>query len=357
MKPRHLIIALMLSASISAFGLRSTTSSALQLPEQPTIEQLQKVNQDMIREVEILREEDEQMQHQFKNLEEDFKNHQESNWRNDYLYQMFMAIFLISVLVFGLFSIIAFLFLGRKVDKLKNDNLELKDYLLRLKNELSYLKEKRLIEIESTNESGLFSQAVSAKDPFVAIELYTKLISINPSPILFINRGVARMEINDRQGAIDDFDKAINMNPLDARAYINRGALMAERHHNEEALEDFTKAIDINPQSHIAYFNRGKLFAGMGDEKRAIWDIEKAVELLPNDSSAAYLKVIFQSLFADDPQNLKKIFMQIEQELDSKPYLSVIATRRRGKRNGNEQDGEEDYISPLGKFDQIIPIK
>ena len=54
---------------------------------------------------------------------------------------------------------------------------------------------------------------------------------------------------------------------------------------------------------------------------------------------------------------MHRFFTDYLDVLKSKPYLSIIATKRGGRRQSNEQDGEEDYISPLGEFNQIISLK
>ena len=39
----------------------------------------------------------------------------------------------------------------------------------------------------------------------------------------YLYRGVAKHQLNDSKGAIADYDKAIDLDPNDARAYYNRG--------------------------------------------------------------------------------------------------------------------------------------
>ena len=40
---------------------------------------------------------------------------------------------------------------------------------------------------------------------------------------LYVNRGNIKGELEDHEGAIDDFTRAINLNANDDRAYLNRG--------------------------------------------------------------------------------------------------------------------------------------
>jgi Tfp pilus assembly protein PilF len=48
---------------------------------------------------------------------------------------------------------------------------------------------------------------------------------------------------------------------------------------NDKALEDFNKAIDINPNYQRAYDNRGYLYLDLGEYESAINDFQKAIQL------------------------------------------------------------------------------
>ncbi|MFM5961315.1 MAG: tetratricopeptide repeat protein, partial [Dolichospermum sp.] len=50
-----------------------------------------------------------------------------------------------------------------------------------------------------------------------------KAIELSPRAAFYNNRGNVRNDLGDKQGAIDDFNQAIKINPNDANAYINRG--------------------------------------------------------------------------------------------------------------------------------------
>ena len=73
----------------------------------------------------------------------------------------------------------------------------------------------------------------------------------------YFKLGKQKYNKKDYQGAIADYDKAIELNPKDARAYYNRGTAKNELKQYKEAIADYDKAIELNPKDADAYNNRG----------------------------------------------------------------------------------------------------
>ena len=119
-----------------------------------------------------------------------------------------------------------------------------------------------------------------------AIQLYSAALSVRPFLGLYNNRGNAYNDLGQTERAIEDYDKAIELNPEDATAYCNRGAAYAKLGQTERAIEDFDKAIELNPEDAAAYYNRGNAYDDLGQTERAIEDFDKAIEL--NPEFAAY---------------------------------------------------------------------
>ncbi|MCX8194900.1 MAG: tetratricopeptide repeat protein [Candidatus Micrarchaeota archaeon] len=61
-----------------------------------------------------------------------------------------------------------------------------------------------------------------------------------------------------------------------AAAYFNRGLSKAMGGDYKAAIEDYTKAIELNPNFAAAYSNRGSAKAKLGDTQGAKEDYEKA---------------------------------------------------------------------------------
>jgi tetratricopeptide (TPR) repeat protein len=90
-----------------------------------------------------------------------------------------------------------------------------------------------------------------------SIEAFTKAIEAGADPFMsHLSRGVALLKIKDADRALADFDKAIGVNDLNARAYYYRGMAHMVRDDYEKAVADFTRALEIKPALSTARFAR-----------------------------------------------------------------------------------------------------
>jgi tetratricopeptide (TPR) repeat protein len=113
-----------------------------------------------------------------------------------------------------------------------------------------------------------------------AIEDYNQVLQINPKDAdTYHNRGIARSESGDHAGAIEDYDQALQINPQDADAYYNRGVAHYSLKDSQGAIEDWNQALRINPSLAEAYGDRGFVRAELGDNKGAVADLQQAAKL------------------------------------------------------------------------------
>ena len=93
------------------------------------------------------------------------------------------------------------------------------------------------------------------------------------------NRGLAYYGAGEYEAAIEDFKRAVELEPGHARAYNSRGAAYASLGNPEQAVEDFKRAIELNPGHARAYYNLGKVYFGLGDRERGLINYKKAAAL------------------------------------------------------------------------------
>lgn len=80
--------------------------------------------------------------------------------------------------------------------------------------------------------------------------------------------------------------EAIEKYPNDESFYLTRGLFYSNHNENEKALEDYEKAISINPKYSYAYNNMGIVYCDMKQYEKAIMFYEKALKFKPNNDKA-----------------------------------------------------------------------
>lgn len=71
---------------------------------------------------------------------------------------------------------------------------------------------------------------------------------------IYYKKGNTKYSLNDFEGAISDYSKAIELNSKNAKAYCNRDSAKDEVKDSEGAILDFNKAIELNPKYSFAYY-------------------------------------------------------------------------------------------------------
>ena len=67
---------------------------------------------------------------------------------------------------------------------------------------------------------------------------------------------VRKEKTGNMYDAIEEYSKAIEINPEDASAYYNRGNKKSDLKDYRGAIKDYSKAIEIDPENASAYYNR-----------------------------------------------------------------------------------------------------
>ena len=153
--------------------------------------------------------------------------------------------------------------------------------------------------------------------------------------------------------ALDEFDRAIKQNPLDAHAYKARGDYYLAQRNLEHAIADFSEAIGLNAKMTAAYVNRGAAYLARSDWDLAIADFTSAIALDPKQS-AAYLNR-GQALGAEHERERAIADFTKAIRLDSgctgclsSPRLLTSGSRRQSRRARRLQPGDQLRIRGCG---------
>ena len=153
------------------------------------------------------------------------------------------------------------------------------------------------------NNLGAEYSAIGEKEK--AIEEFQKAIGINPKMfIAYNNLGTQYLAIGEKEKAIEEFQKAIEINPKYTEGYENICEACVTIGKNEKAIEFCKRASELNPKAQVAYYNLGNAYYNIGKKTEAISAYQKAIAIEPH-----YFEAFnnLASLYADNGEIDKAI--------------------------------------------------
>jgi tetratricopeptide (TPR) repeat protein len=119
-----------------------------------------------------------------------------------------------------------------------------------------------------------------------AIEDYSRAIQINPSlQGVYANRGAAFLKLASHERAAGDFTRAEQFGQF---TQVNQAAGDAAQGRYQAAIDAYDRLIRANPEDGPAYLNRGVSRAALGEHRRAVDDFSRALQLSPMDATAYF---------------------------------------------------------------------
>ena len=138
------------------------------------------------------------------------------------------------------------------------------------------------------------------------------------------NRGIAYLEKNDYDRAIDDFNHSIKLDPGNGETYYNLGNAYYKKQEYDKSLKNFNLALRLN-NSHIkAYINRGNLYYKTGNYELALSDFNKALTLAPY----SYIAYTARGNVYFDKKEYKKSLSDYNQSLKIAPDFAETYNNR-----------------------------
>lgn len=95
----------------------------------------------------------------------------------------------------------------------------------------------------------------------------------------YLWRGMAYGKASDAQKAIQDFSRALQINPQLYEAYKFRGNIFGMMKNYEQSVDDLTKFLEHYPTEVPELYNRGLSYANLDRTQDAIADFNRAIEL------------------------------------------------------------------------------
>jgi protein O-mannosyl-transferase len=115
-----------------------------------------------------------------------------------------------------------------------------------------------------------------------SLVLVNDILSKHPDVYTALNcRGSIYLEEHKFDNALADFNRALQINPHNDRAYANRGLLFAKTGRHDAAVADFNVALELDPLNQAALLNRARIFALSGETEKAKRDFSTLIRMNP----------------------------------------------------------------------------
>jgi tetratricopeptide (TPR) repeat protein len=113
-----------------------------------------------------------------------------------------------------------------------------------------------------------------------ALDDYNMALEIDTSNVeIWLGRGLVREKLKDYKGAFSDYTKAITLKENYAKAWLNRGNVLTKLERYDDAIEDYTVALVYYPDYALAFYNRGMAKIKLKKEAEACADVKQAESL------------------------------------------------------------------------------
>lgn len=115
-------------------------------------------------------------------------------------------------------------------------------------------------------------------------------------------------------GALNEYLKAIQIDPLYAKAYNNLGYIYRIKGKNDLAIEHYSKALEINPKDDTAHTNLASVYDCMGYFDKAIEEFHKALEI---DPGSITVELALEKVIKKKANSEGKTIEEVEAEIAS----------------------------------------
>ena len=133
--------------------------------------------------------------------------------------------------------------------------------------------------------------ALYFEDYVLSIQYFNQVINAKPylyEPYFF--RGLAKINLDDYQGAESDCDAAIQRNPFVVGAYQIRGLARIRQNKFDEAIEDYKTAIKYDPENVVLWHNLSLCHIQKEDYEAAKEDLGTLLTIAPKYTRAYLMR-------------------------------------------------------------------
>jgi tetratricopeptide (TPR) repeat protein len=160
--------------------------------------------------------------------------------------------------------------------------------------------------LDPTNSQAYYNLAMAQLElqkPNAARDALDKAIAASPETAAFYEKlgyVKARLDPPDYDGAMQAFERAIELEPTLFRAYFQRARILEEQQKYQQALEEYTRGIQAGPRYVEAYAELGRLYADLGYTSEAAQTLSEGIRVaIPATEEEAHLHYLLGTIYQE----------------------------------------------------------
>jgi len=160
----------------------------------------------------------------------------------------------------------------------------------------------QILEFDSTSSQALFRKGFCYKllgDYSIAIDNFSKAIAINPLNTAYkIQRAITFFLNNNYELALNEFNEIFEKNSLSFLTnefpfiFYYRSYTFYKLNQFGKSIQDIEEYIKLRPDDYEGYNLRGLNFQSLNDDKKAVIDFDKTIQINSNFSEAYFNRAI-----------------------------------------------------------------
>ena len=161
----------------------------------------------------------------------------------------------------------------------------------------------------------------------MAREKFTSVLELQPATAeALVGMATIAFQEKDMESADSLVNKALSIDPKNARIWVLKGRLLTASGKYQEAVKDFQKALKIAPGNILAHLEKAKALLALGDNEKALAEVELVEDEYPNLFLAIYVKALAQYQQDQLIQAQKSIQTVLAQEPSHFPSILLAGT-------------------------------
>jgi len=190
------------------------------------------------------------------------------------------------------------------------------------------------------------------KNVILSLVIVFPALLFSQSPKKFYEIGEKFELVANYKDAVDNYSKAINMDPKYEKAYLKRAGALEQQNLKAEAIEDYKKLLALDPKEKEYYYNAGRLMADLKKYADADLMLRKALERDKGYNEAIIKEVEVLHALKNYSYGIEITQLGLDKRKDFVSYFNHAVMLDSAK---NYVEAEKFYKSSKGDNSKFIP--